>query len=129
MADSPFFLAYIGLAALVAVGLTMLFVGYLATVAAAFGNNQWVWGIATLVISPLALVFCLRHPNVASWPRGLLLKGLAITIGAFCGAFLLASTEPSKPAPPPQGVGNVLPPAQLAAPVPNEELLHFAPKR
>ena len=73
-------------------GLTMMFVGYLAALATAFGNRQWGWSVALLVFVPLALVYCLRHGTLAVWPRQLLLRGLLVALAGLGGAAVFVQT-------------------------------------
>ena len=71
------------------VGVTMMFIGFLVAMATALGNKHWGWGIAMLLVSPLAIFYCLSHPETAVWPRGLLLKGLSIAAVAGVVSYFL----------------------------------------
>ncbi|MBI4999062.1 MAG: hypothetical protein HZC22_19605 [Rhodocyclales bacterium] len=76
------------------IGATLIFVGYLASFAIAFGSKHYGWGVAMLFFGPFAaLPFCVAHKEIASWPRGLLVKGLlAATPPAVAFAVLVYSS-------------------------------------
>lgn len=80
------------------IGLALVMIGYLVSMATAFGNKHWVWAIVMLLFSPLALPYCFTHREITNWPRGLLVKGLAaIVLAVVLAVILLPSQVPSSP--------------------------------
>jgi hypothetical protein len=60
-----------------AIGSTLFFVAYLMSMLTAFGNKNWIWGVALLVLHVLAVFpYCFTHSDVAAYPRGMLVRGL-----------------------------------------------------
>ncbi len=79
--DSIGFLVLILVITLMAcIGLALFFVGYLATVATALGNQHWYWGMAIFLFGLLAIPYCLLHPQKTEWPRGLIIKGSVVSL-------------------------------------------------
>jgi hypothetical protein len=117
MDSSSLLVVIVGIAGIL--GATMLFIGYLAAMATAFGNKHWGWGIGMIFLGPLAaLPYSVVHGDVAAWPRGLQFKGLVIAVVALLAAYYLLPLGESLLAPkrqdiPPTGAGQ--PPATLPA--------------
>ena len=82
------------------VGLALFFMGYLATLATAFGNKHWYWGVAIFLFGLLAIPYCFRHREITEWPRGLIIKGaIMILIAAMAMAVGLHNRMLWMPAP------------------------------
>lgn len=62
------------------IAVSVIFWAWLAALLTAFGNRQWFWGIAVLVLLPLALPYSLIYRETASYPRRLLLGALALLL-------------------------------------------------
>ncbi|MGD8925544.1 MAG: hypothetical protein PVG20_01760 [Thioalkalispiraceae bacterium] len=62
-----------------AIGLSLLFFGLLAAIVTAAGHNKY-WGIASIILPPVAIVYCLLNPEQAKYPLKLLATGLVTII-------------------------------------------------
>jgi hypothetical protein len=61
----------------VGTGVTFLFFGLLAAIVTAAGHNKY-WGIASIIVPPVAIFYCLFNPGKAKYPLKLLAAGLVI---------------------------------------------------
>jgi len=60
------------------IGITLCWFGGLLAALTALGNNRWGWGLLTLVLGPFTgLPYALIHKE-ATYPKSLMLKGVAI---------------------------------------------------
>lgn len=70
------------------VGLALLFVGLLASLLMALGRQQWPWAVGILVFLPIGAVYAFVNARTSSWPRSLILGGLAsVAVAALWGWF------------------------------------------
>lgn len=89
------------------IAVSVIFWAWLAALLTAFGNRQWVWGVAVLVLLPLALPYSLIYRETASYPRRLLLGALALLLlplgyAVFNGWFAPGAVPPLLPVPTPR---------------------------
>ncbi len=62
------------------IGATLCFVGALFTIVTAFGNKQYVWGIASILLLPVTILYCALHWSRATYAARLLYSGCAMLI-------------------------------------------------
>jgi FtsH-binding integral membrane protein len=65
---------------LLGTGCAMYLFGWLAGMATALGNKRYLFGVAILILHPLALIYCLANWDKASYPGKLLLYSLPCVI-------------------------------------------------
>jgi len=64
-----------------AIGISLLFFGFLLSLTTAMGKKQWLWGVAIILSGPLAAIpYSLFNWSDARYPGKLSLIGLAIII-------------------------------------------------
>lgn len=69
------------LAMLSAVGVGILWMGWLTLMLTAFGQRLWLWGFAILLLPvPASQCFALRHPAMNPWANRLVMWGLLISL-------------------------------------------------
>ncbi|MDH5206701.1 MAG: hypothetical protein OEY75_12445 [Hylemonella sp.] len=91
-----------------AVGAAIFFVGLLVAVVTTAGLDKR-WGFASMLLPPLAIVFCLRHPKQTRYALKLLAAGVALVLLAALPAPLFlgdtvrvgAPSQPMPASPPP----------------------------
>ncbi|MFI2810683.1 MULTISPECIES: hypothetical protein [Microbulbifer] len=65
------------------IGVALLWFGGLVAALVALGNRQWLWGIPTIILGPFTgLPYALLYPGRAEYARTLMLRGLAMVLGA-----------------------------------------------
>ncbi len=67
---------------------TVIFWAWLAAFLCAYGNRQWVWGTAVLLLLPLALPYSLLYREQAAYPRRLLLIAFLLLLPPLAYALL-----------------------------------------
>ncbi|MFT6270083.1 MAG: hypothetical protein ACJAVV_002911 [Alphaproteobacteria bacterium] len=88
MADMNQYLV-IAITLLVGLGLSLLFFGVLITIASAFGNKRTTWGIVSILLLPLTLIYVILYWQETAYPRKYLLPGAAMVIVAVACIVLL----------------------------------------
>lgn len=73
----------ISITILAGIGITLFFVGALITVASAFAEKHTAWGIACIMVLPLALVYCVLYWEQTQYQRKYIFSGLALLLSAF----------------------------------------------
>lgn len=68
---------------LLALGLMFILVGSLVSIVTAFGNKQHVFGVFSILLTPLCLVYCILNWDKASYPGKMLIGGWALAIAGF----------------------------------------------
>ncbi len=69
------------LAMLSAVGVGILWMGWLTLMLTAFGQRLWLWGFAILLLPvPVSQCFALRHPAMNPWANRLVMGGLLLSL-------------------------------------------------
>lgn len=69
------------LAMLSAVGVGILWMGWLSLMLTAFGQRRWLWGFAILLLPvPASPCFALRYPALNPWANRLVLWGLLLAV-------------------------------------------------
>src|SRR5436190_1189895 len=68
------------LAGVLIAGAAFTALGWLWLLVRAFRASVW-WGLAVLVVPPLAVVFLVRRPDRAASPVGMVLLGLMLAVG------------------------------------------------
>ena len=69
------------LAMLSAVGVGLMWMGWLTLMITAFGQKLWVWGFAILLLPvPASQCFALSHKDLNPWANRLVLWGLVLSL-------------------------------------------------
>lgn len=76
----------------VAIGLSLLFYGLLVAIVTTAGHNKY-WGIASIILPPVAIVYCLLNAEDAKYPLKLLAAGLVIIIALAIVVWILRSLK------------------------------------
>lgn len=71
------------------IGLALFFVGGLFSLLTAFGNKQYLFGIAILLFLPTALVYCGLNWEKAAYPGKMVYSGFALTAVSAAVLFVL----------------------------------------
>ncbi|MCG8394752.1 MAG: hypothetical protein MI745_16885 [Pseudomonadales bacterium] len=89
------------LAMVSAVGVGMLWMGWLTLMITAFGQRLWGWGFAIVLLPvPLSQCFACRYPSLNPWANRLVMWGLLLALPILCLTAWwawLAMVQPSSP--------------------------------
>lgn len=68
---------------LLALGLMFILVGSLISIVTAFGNKQNVFGVLSILFTPLCVIYCILNWDKASYPGRMLIGGWVLAIAGF----------------------------------------------